>query len=144
MSERNQKKISLMLVNTDKRAYNAFKNIISNTKHESDLKSAYSGFKNQQKQMRYPFGLTEQRFHWQDNTNKLHVAAGTELQGKLKHRSQNVKDCLDGGLQSFFDSRKRNLSQEDCNRRVQPNAKLLENINSVRVLQAHRDVLDHL
>lgn len=149
---REQKKFSLYFINNDARTHAAYKNIINSNDNQNNrmmgnnsstnTQSAFQEFQKYQK-MKYPFGLSETRFLWQNNNNKHKTAHSIELQGTL-NKKINIQNSLEGGFESFYDqtqklkcdkSIKKNQSMHFTTRR-----KIIENMNSSRVMDTNKDV----
>lgn len=81
------KKMSLMMRNIDYNAYRGFK--LSQETQENkkpNLKELVSTHFTNNGSMRFPFGLTEERFRWQTNKN---IGEKKELTGKLVRRNSD-------------------------------------------------------
>lgn len=138
MSSKN-KKFSLMIANVDTRAHSAYKTLTQNSKKDNSQNTPY---KNIQRQMHYPFGLTEERFKWQNTDNKSYTGRILEPKYGLARR-QRVKSCLDGGFEMFYKEPEVLKTEPNKNRdksAPRSNKKLAENINSIRVIVPKRDV----
>ncbi len=147
---RTNKKFSLLFINNDPKTHAAYKNMmgsitseLGSTRHDEaqTVRSAYMEYKNTQ--MKYPFGLSEQRFLWQDNNNKHKNAHSIELKGTLAIK-KNVKNSFDRGFESFYDLNQELFCDKERNTSVHVKSstkrKIFENLNSSRVMNPKLDV----
>jgi hypothetical protein len=149
---RAQKRISLIFINNDANLHNAYKrmmdsstdlsiheNASTNKKSSSVLKCTYSHFKHTNNQMKFPFGLSEQRFQWQNNDNKHRTANSMDLTGNL-NKKKFIKSSFDGGFESFlYDNDNKNETNSSAIK-ISTVRKIQENKNSNRVMNPKLDV----
>lgn len=70
------------------------------TKSNSCMKSAYENFIILRNQSSYPFGLTEQRFKWQNLDDKSNPINPEDHYHR--HKRIEIKNSFDGGFDNFF------------------------------------------
>lgn len=110
MSQRN--KMSLVLLNIDQKGFQAFQKMTSHSSFRNDSqrnKNRSTNYENVQYQnnnnyMKYPFGLTEERFKWQnlDNKNQPINVLEAKKQKKYVPKPCCLEGNLDAGFENFF------------------------------------------
>lgn len=147
-SKVNQKRYSLMLLKLDPKVHQTYKRLSQQStkkKNESGnskcsrnnkhfIRTAYDNFLLLLNQSSYPFGLTEQRFKWQNLEDKSNPINPTDV--KLFKKHIPIKNSFDGGFDSFFNHTpntklKRNNSVDTLYNKI--------NKNSQRVLYPEKD-----
>lgn len=99
MSHKDGKRFSLLIRNQSPGAYEAFKSLTmpkNRSNSLTDLKSVIAKHRINS-QMKYPFGLTENRFAWQQNDSK-HRVHHYEITGSL-----TIKKRIKENISSFED-----------------------------------------
>ena len=153
MSNTRNKKMSLVLINTNSNTHTAMKNILlqqslskistkdtrSSRKKEynEQVTTAYQHFKNNQ--MKYPFALSETRFLWQDNNAKHKLTYSIELTGNMIKYSNKKNNIV--SMEDYH-----NMSQSSNSKSLSKasHRKILENKNSSRVMDMSNDVYNIL
>lgn len=123
------KRLSLLLINTDAKTHAAMKNFQNSTIGKNIVASSYTKYEN--KQMKFPFGLRESRFNnfiYKLNNSTL------ELTGNLVKKNRRP-DSIDN-FESFYDNKQnRSYVEENCRSGIRISAKAtIENLNTSRVV----------
>lgn len=146
-SKVSQKRYSLMLLKLDPKVHQTYKRISQQSKNKQNgdnskrsrnnkhfIRTAYDNFLLLRNQSSYPFGLTEQRFKWQNLDDKSNPINPTDV--KLFKKHIPIKNSFDGGFDSFFNNKtniqlKRNNSMGTLYNNI--------NKNSQRVINPEKD-----
>ena len=124
MSSIDKKRYTMLLMNLDRRTYNAYKKMTLSSKNSSDLYTApqtqtnishlksessskrqsYVDYISMRNQSSYPFGQTEQRFKWQNLNDKSNLVDPDDAKNKIRriHKTSNFQ----GGFLEFFNNNK--------------------------------------
>ena len=152
MSRKFERKSAMILTNKENQTFNAYRKIINSNisknnnsfaKKECDDFSIGSVFNDEKNTTsRSPFLIREKRFVWQDNNNENKSLNAIELKGtelikpKIEHSINRFENFYDLSKELPIDKHRRIVSVHSTNCR-----KIMENLNSSRVMNPNFDVL---